>query len=410
MKRLLIFLCLLGCLDLHAQSGWEFDVGGRVAGNPVVHEDRIYATGGSRLVVLNRDGQLQWSYDAQAATRSSVAIGDQAVFLLADNGLHALDREGKPRWLFETKDAARAVEGKTMGWGEGRLEDPWAWYRSAPLLVDDRVVFGNARGTFAVTAAEGTVIWHAETGVCHTRPAHADGMIVIGSWDNHLYGLSAADGSIAWKVKGRLPGGEMAGWLGWEGFHLDPIIHEGVAYVGSRGTHYYAIDVKTGKEKWSGKHPSSWIGSPAIVDDGVVYFGLSDGYSLLGLQTRNGNQVLFFRNNFYNFARPQANASHVFLASVSGELFAVDKKTGAGRKLFTTRDSQANLPNVLYAEGGQNFVHSAKGGFTHENAVKDVKRMLTELDSLLSLTLDGDVLYAGSANGRVYAIPVAADP
>ena len=29
-----------------------------------------------------------------------------------------------------------------------------------------------------------------------------------------------------------------------------------------------------------------------------------------------------------------------------------------------------------------------------------------ELDSLLSLTLDGEMLYAGSANGRVYAIAV----
>ncbi|MBT8058884.1 MAG: PQQ-like beta-propeller repeat protein, partial [Gammaproteobacteria bacterium] len=405
MKRLLICLSLLFSLDVHAETGWEFDVGGMVAGDPVVHGDRIYATGGTRLVALNRAGELQWSYDAQASSRSSVAIGGETVFVLADNGLHALDREGNRQWLFETQDSARTVEGKTMGWGEGRFEDPWAWTRSAPLLVDDRVIFGNANGTHAVSARDGTLIWHADTGVSHTRPSQADGVVIIGSWDNHLHGLKLADGSVAWKIQGRLPQGEMAGWLGWEGFHLDPVIDEGVAFVGSRGTYYYAIDVKTGTEKWSGKHPSSWIGSPAIVDDGVVYLGLSDGYSLIGLKTRNGNQTLLFRNNFYNFARPQADSSRVFLASLSGELHSIDKKTGTGRTLFATPKSKDNLQEVLYAEGGQNFVHSAKGGFTHENAVKDVHRMLTELDSLVSLTLDGGVLYAGSAGGRVYAIP-----
>jgi hypothetical protein len=32
--------------------------------------------------------------------------------------------------------------------------------------------------------------------------------------------------------------------------------------------------------------------------------------------------------------------------------------------------------------------------------------MLSMLDSLLSLTLEGDTLYAGSANGNLYAISI----
>ena len=116
----------------------------------------------------------------------------------------------------------------------------------------------------------------------------------------------------------------------WEGFNLDPVVHEGVVYVGNRGTYLYAIDAKTGIEQWSAKHATSWVGSPVVVSDGVLYFGMSDGYSLVGLETQMGNQSLLFKNRFYNFARPQADKHYVFMASLSGELFAIEKATGKG--------------------------------------------------------------------------------
>jgi len=166
----------------------------------------------------------------------------------------------------------------------------------------------------ASTAAYGDPLWQFSTdGMISGNPVvHQDSVYVTGGT--------------------RLPGGKMAGWLGWEGFNLDPVIYNGVVYVGSRGTHVYAIDAKTGVEKWSWKHPTSWVGSPAIVSDEVIYFGMPDGNSLIGLETRMGNQSLLFRDGFYNFARPQANDREVFLAldgktlyagSANGNLYAI---------------------------------------------------------------------------------------
>jgi outer membrane protein assembly factor BamB len=406
MFRFLICVCALIPLAAHGEMLWQFSTDGPIAGNPVVHRDSIYITGGTRLHALNGTGELQWTYDAGSPSRSTVAVTDDAVFVLADNGLHAVDPKGEKLWQFETRDGPFEVEGTTMGWGGGMHTDPWALYRSAPLVVGDRVVFGNRQGTYALDVKSGQQIWHTQTGTTHTRPVSHDGIVVVGSWDNHLYGLNLSDGSVAWKVASRLPGGEMAGWLGWEGFNLDPAIHEGVVYAGSRGTHFYAIDAKSGKEKWSWKHPSSWVGSPAVVSDGTVYFALSDGNALMGMETRSGNQTLLFRNRFYNFAGPQANDRHVFMASLSGELFEVEKSTGQGRKIFSTKASQANLAEMQNPNGGMKYFHSAEGGYTHENATKDVQRMLSMLDSLLSLTLNGNTLYAGSANGNLYAISV----
>jgi outer membrane protein assembly factor BamB len=402
----LIVLLFLVSSAAHGELLWQFSAGGIIAGNPVVHQDSVYVAGGNSLHVLNKKGEQQWTYDTVAPTRSTVAVSDDAIFILADNGLHALDKTGKRLWLFETTDGPLKVEGTTMGWGEGKFTDPWAWYRSAPLVVDSKVVFANQQGTYALDAKTGEQLWHAKTGTTHTRPVYHEGIVVLGSWDNYLYGLNINDGSIAWKVASRLPGGEMAGWLGWEGFNLDPFLHNGVVYAGNRGTHFYAIDAKSGNEKWSWKHASSWVGSPAVVSDEVIYFGMSDGYSLIGLETRMGNQSLLFRNGFYNFARPQANDRQVFMASVSGELFAVEKLSGQGQRIFATKGSKANLAELQSPTGGVKFLHSAEGGYTHENATKDVNHMFSMLDSLISLTLAGDTLYAGSANGNLYAVSI----
>ena len=406
MLRTLILSLFLVSTAARGGLLWEYSTDGIITGNPVIHDDRVYVTGGNSLHAVNRQGKKQWSYDAGAESRSTVAIADGVIYVLAANGLHAVDMKGQRLWLFETADGPLEVAGQTMGWGEGNHVDPWAWYRSAPLVVSDKVVFANRQGTYALQAKTGKLSWHTNTGTTHTRPVHHEGLVIVGSWDNHLYGLSLEDGSEAWKVASRLPGGEMAGWLGWEGFNLDPVIHNGVIYAGNRGTHFYAIDAKTGTEKWSWKHPSSWVGSPAVVSDGVIYFGMSDGISLVGMQVGMGNQTLLFNNRFLNFARPQANSQKVFLASLSGELFEIERSSGKGQRVFATQASQANLAELQKPEGGLKYYHSAQGGYTHENARKDVQRMLTMLDSLVSLTLDGDVLYAGSAKGKLYAVSV----
>jgi outer membrane protein assembly factor BamB len=406
MMRVALLLLVIFSTAAVAKDAWQFETAGSVSASAVVHQEQIYITGGTAVYALDLKGEEAWSYNLGSSSYSTVAVSGANILVLADNGLHALDLTGKKLWHFETGDGPLKVNGKTMGWGEGQFSDPWSLYRSAPVLAGDTVIFANAKGTYALNSVTGEEIWHAETGVSHTRPAVHEGVVVVGSWDNHLYGLSTKDGSQLWKVVSRLPGGAMAGWLGWEGFNLDPVIHEGVVYAGNRGTHFYAIDANTGVEQWSFKHPSSWIGSPAIVSDEIVYFGLSDGYALVGMATRMGNQSLFFQNNFYNFARPQANDSHVFMASMSGELFAIEKATGKGRKLFATDNSKKNLSAMLAPTGGMKPFYTERDGYSHETASKDVERMLSELDSLLSLTLAGDMLYAGSANGTLYAIPV----
>ncbi len=50
-----------------------------------------------------------------------------------------------------------------------------------------------------------------------------------------------------------------------------------MVYFGSDDSYLYAVDIKTGQEKWKFKTGAVVFSSPAI-SDGVVYFGSYDSY------------------------------------------------------------------------------------------------------------------------------------
>jgi eukaryotic-like serine/threonine-protein kinase len=57
-------------------------------------------------------------------------------------------------------------------------------------------------------------------------------------------------------------------------------------YVGSNDGHLYAIDARSGREKWRLETGAEILSSP-VVADGVVYVGSQDGY-LYGVDAATG--------------------------------------------------------------------------------------------------------------------------
>ncbi|WP_226647879.1 PQQ-binding-like beta-propeller repeat protein [Microbulbifer variabilis] len=404
--KFIVLLTLLLSIHTSAQEIWQYELPGAVVGAPLLLEEQIVVTGGNLILGLDKSGNILWKRDLGSNSSAVVATDGTRLFVNAENGVHAFKSDGTPLWYFMSQDGVNLVEGNTHGWGKGLFPDAWDIYRSSPTVRNGIVYFGNKLGTFALDAKTGNQIWHLATGVTHTTPAIYKDILVVGSWNNHLYGVDNKSGQVRWKVKAKLPEGRLAGWQGWEGFNLSPIIHDGVAYVGSRGTYFYAIDVATGEERWSSKHPTSWVGSPAIEDEGEIYFGMSDGYTLVGLNAKNGNQHMHFKTGFYNFARPQVNSDFVFVGTMAGQIFAVNKINNTGKLIFKTPDCKVNCAVMLRPEGGMNF-HFSPIKNTAENMAKDVLRMFDKFDSILSMTYSDGILYLGSAKGHIYAVDVS---
>jgi outer membrane protein assembly factor BamB len=65
--------------------------------------------------------------------------------------------------------------------------------------------------------------------------------------------------------------------------HASPAVSDGMVFVGSWDSYFYALDASTGKQKWRFKtgddpeiHNQVGIQSSAAVSDGMVDFGCRD--------------------------------------------------------------------------------------------------------------------------------------
>ena len=113
------------------------------------------------------------------------------------------------------------------------------------------------------------LVWKFKTDVRNvwfgSSPAIADGVVYIGSLDGRLYALDARTGEEKWSFKtdGRV--------------YSSPAIAGSMVYFGSGDGRLYALDARTGQEKWRFKTDGGVNSSPAVAG-GVVYFGSTDGY------------------------------------------------------------------------------------------------------------------------------------
>ncbi len=190
----------------------------------------------------------------------------------------------------------------------------------------------------------------------------------------------------------------------WKGFNHSPIIHQGSVYLGNRGTYFYKINAKTGKEVWRTKHAFSWIGSAAVISEGSVYYGLSDGLALIGQDIKSGNFNTLIPVEHLIFAQPASGDKQVFFATLAGQLYSYNTSTKLTKLLFQTDESKSNYNEHVNEKGKPIYKGYTPNTPTSENWKKFSNILFQELDSILSVTYEQGVVYIGSAKGRVYAI------
>ena len=92
--------------------------------------------------------------------------------------------------------------------------------------------------------------WKFETvGSVYSSPAVSDGMVYFGSYDKHLYAVDTKTGKQKWKFKTG------------DRVH-SPVVVDQVVYFCSIDKHLYAVDSKTGEEKWKFETGGSVDSSP----------------------------------------------------------------------------------------------------------------------------------------------------
>lgn len=159
-------------------------------------------------------------------------------------------------------------------------------------------------------------IFHPYEDIGYSDPVVAGGVIYfsLNVGDAHIFALDARTGENKWHSKRE------------KGFYAAPTIAGDTMYIGADGGYFYAIDLKTVKEKWRHtRADNSTVVTSAVVDDGLVYYS-AEGY-LYALDAETGELK-------WTYFTPVKRLSTITVADggvyfvVAGYIICLDSKTG----------------------------------------------------------------------------------
>lgn len=261
---------------------------------------------GPNLFALDgQTGKQLWNYATQGAIGIPPTVGTTQVFVASDIGnTHYL----------------RAIDAKTgfLIWQYTRDQPPECMCSQASILSDG-MLFAQSDGhslyAFAPSgAAPSKRLWQFPgNGAPLTSPVVADGLVVFGSGDHHVYALDAKTGAVKW-----------TGTTGYV-FTADPAIGNGVVVIGDQGGNIDGFDLKTGKSLWS--FPAGTIDVAAVIAGNAAYL-VSEDHSVYALNIANGQQVWQYSMDDYAEYAPLLAGDLVVAANRAGQLVALDATTG----------------------------------------------------------------------------------
>jgi len=214
----------------------------------------------------------------------------------------------------------RALAGKTLG-EVGPLEVGGVAYDPVTRLV----VAGTRDGWLHALREDGSVAWEARgDGAFAGEPLIDGDTVYAGCNDGRLYALVLTTGKERWRYETR------------EALGTRPALAEGLVVVASLQDTVYAVDARTGAWKWHHKRDTregfTIQGAASVVAaDGLVHAGFSDG-TLVALDAASG-VVRWERHAaptgaYQDVDSLALSAGRLYAAAYSGAVVALEAATG----------------------------------------------------------------------------------
>ena len=185
-----------------------------------------------------------------------------------------------------------------------------------------KVVYSNTKGIVrALSAATGEQLWEFATeGKVYSTPAVSGNIVVVGSSDNHVYGLDLNTGAEKWRYE---CGKSVLG---------SPAIYGGKVYIGASDNKFRALSLKTGKLIWSYDDIKGFIEARPYADREQVVIGDWAG-RLYSFNPSDGKLQWCWTNDKGRMFSPaavfpvKANGK-IFIATPERVSYAIDAKSG----------------------------------------------------------------------------------
>ena len=120
---------------------------------------------------------------------------------------------------------------------------------------------------------DGSRLWTYKTdGEIKSSPTLAADLVLIGSYDTHLYALDSRTGKVRWKLQTNGP------------VHATPSVYNGVVYITGCDEHFRALRLATGAVLFT-IPTGAYTGASPVVDGTRAYFGTFN-YEVLAIDLR----------------------------------------------------------------------------------------------------------------------------
>ena len=253
------------------------------------------------------------------------------------------------------------------GWHPGEDRARWR-YRArdqigTPCLAQNRLFFGDGHELIAVDSEKGTILWRFAT-VPDTRISYApvvvDDRVIFGPGDGRLIALSANDGTPHWIID------RMADWQYLRQLQLATLTDGSqILVAGSYKEKLHGIDLANGAQRWAFS-AGNFINSQHVAK-GVAYLWSPTGWvyaiDLESGRPRWRHQTTDYRGGVHNWGAMLAE-----LLSDATRLYALDLNhvlhilsLDDGRALFDLKLPERVRPFVQLLDAGQVLLASETG-------------------------------------------------
>ena len=245
---------------LSGQLKWSFNGGGLQMDGPICYQGKVYVTvsGGGPVYCLNAEtGAVIWSYPP-----ASSGYGTPCVF----NGTVYVGYSSSVGWDCGVH-AINANTG-TLIWSKLVASTFYSAIHTPTVVAGYVVVTEFVTGLHVLNAATGNLVWTTGLGINSANPLVKNGIIYIGGEFTFLRAYDLVTGAVVWQNNSFF--GNVSGC---------PVMANDMIYVGT-GNKMYAVNKTTGAIVWSQSPLSSgtYFSSVSVsLPDNALYAGSDDG-------------------------------------------------------------------------------------------------------------------------------------
>jgi outer membrane protein assembly factor BamB/Icc-related predicted phosphoesterase len=309
--------------------------------------DNLISTGTDGVIrnIKARNGKQIWQFATGAKIYSTPATEGKTVIIAATDGMiYALElKSGRMKWGFDAHQPEVA----------------------SPVIHGDKVfITGSSGRAYALSLTDGSVTWtnNKIDGFVETIPVVYKGMLIFGTWNDHLYALDTETGKTIWDWQN-----------GYTNRMLSPAACVPVAvnnrvFVVSPDRKMACLDALTGKLLWRSDLGGNTVReSMGVSQDSTLIFAKTMDGNLIGVRVNDNEGKVAWKasiNTGYDIAPGVITEKEgvIFVPSDKGIVYAVSGNQG--NLLWSHRISSCLLNCIVPGKDRSVFCSAMDGVIT----------------------------------------------